>query len=301
MNFKQVEAFRAVMLSGSMTSAAKEMFTSQPNISRLIAQLELRTGFKLFERHAGRLIPTPEAESLFKDVERAFVGLDTIERSIANIQKRSTGHLRIASAPSIALTILPETLDAFVKIFPDAQVSIHIADSRTVAKWVASRYCDIGIASFITDRSGLKVSRLETFKAVCIVPANHRLANKQSPITLSDFKNERFFSLPEGDETRKQIDRLFYDAGAHRLDMYECPYSASICTMVGRGMGISIVNPMIATHFLHTGIVIKEMLPAPEFPYYSLSPSLYPASQLAIKFNELLTKNLSDPKNHAYN
>jgi len=44
-NFKQVEAFRAVMLSGSMTAAAEALHTSQPNISRLIAQLERLNGF----------------------------------------------------------------------------------------------------------------------------------------------------------------------------------------------------------------------------------------------------------------
>lgn len=58
MNFKQVEAFRAVMLSGSMTAAAEALHTSQPNISRLIAQLERLNGFSLFERIGSRLVPT---------------------------------------------------------------------------------------------------------------------------------------------------------------------------------------------------------------------------------------------------
>ncbi|HVL77579.1 MAG TPA: LysR family transcriptional regulator, partial [Noviherbaspirillum sp.] len=44
MNLKEVEAFRAVMLTGSMTAAAQQMHTSQPNISRLIARLEKSLG-----------------------------------------------------------------------------------------------------------------------------------------------------------------------------------------------------------------------------------------------------------------
>ncbi|RYH18807.1 MAG: LysR family transcriptional regulator, partial [Alcaligenaceae bacterium] len=55
MRFNQIDAFRAVMLSGSMTAAARELYTSQPNISRLISQLEMETGLTLFERKFGRL------------------------------------------------------------------------------------------------------------------------------------------------------------------------------------------------------------------------------------------------------
>ncbi|WP_369678880.1 LysR family transcriptional regulator [Sinorhizobium medicae] len=55
MRFSQVEAFRAVMLSGSTTAAAEILHTSQPNISRSISQLEKETGLRLFERLPGKL------------------------------------------------------------------------------------------------------------------------------------------------------------------------------------------------------------------------------------------------------
>jgi DNA-binding transcriptional LysR family regulator len=48
MNQRQIEAFRLVMLRGSMTAAAEELGTSQPSISRLIAELEESTGLALF-------------------------------------------------------------------------------------------------------------------------------------------------------------------------------------------------------------------------------------------------------------
>jgi DNA-binding transcriptional LysR family regulator len=73
MNLKHIEAFRAVMLAGSMTAAAKELFTSQPNISRLITQLERETGLLLFQRSGVRLIPTSEGNAFFREVERAYV------------------------------------------------------------------------------------------------------------------------------------------------------------------------------------------------------------------------------------
>jgi Transcriptional regulator len=54
MNQRQIDAFRLVMLRGSMTAAAEELGTSQPSISRLIAELEASTGLALFTRNGGR-------------------------------------------------------------------------------------------------------------------------------------------------------------------------------------------------------------------------------------------------------
>ena len=64
MNFRQIEAFRAVMVTGSATAAAKLLFITQPAISRLIADLEFATKLKLFVRKPNRLEATPEAQAL---------------------------------------------------------------------------------------------------------------------------------------------------------------------------------------------------------------------------------------------
>ena len=70
LNSRQIEAFRAVMLSGTTTAAAKILNTTQPGISRLLAQLQSASGLKLFEIQRGRLLPTPEARELFAAVQR---------------------------------------------------------------------------------------------------------------------------------------------------------------------------------------------------------------------------------------
>jgi DNA-binding transcriptional LysR family regulator len=149
MNFKQIEAFRAVMLSGSMTAAAESLHTSQPNISRLIAQLERSSGFRLFERVGGRLLPTDEGASLFADVQRAFIGLQSLEKSAQNIRRGGTGRLRIAAVPSLSLTFLPKVIQRFRRENPDVTISINTSDSPAVAHWTASQFCDLGLVSYI--------------------------------------------------------------------------------------------------------------------------------------------------------
>ncbi|CAJ3076526.1 LysR family transcriptional regulator [Burkholderia pseudomallei] len=61
LNLRQIEVFRAIMLTGSISGAAKLLHVSQPAVSRLISYAEQRLGLALFERIKGRLYPTPEA------------------------------------------------------------------------------------------------------------------------------------------------------------------------------------------------------------------------------------------------
>ena len=56
MNLRQIEVFRAVMLAGSVTDAARSLHVSQPGISRMLSHIELQLGLRLFERRKGRLL-----------------------------------------------------------------------------------------------------------------------------------------------------------------------------------------------------------------------------------------------------
>ncbi|AZV80881.1 LysR family transcriptional regulator (plasmid) [Parasedimentitalea marina] len=64
MNFKQLTAFREVMLTGSISEAARNLLRTQPAISSLISGMEEEIGVKLFVRQGARVHPTPEAHYL---------------------------------------------------------------------------------------------------------------------------------------------------------------------------------------------------------------------------------------------
>lgn len=243
MNFKQIEAFRAVMMSRSMTTAAGLLHTSQPNISRWIAMLERKVGFQLFQRVGTKLIPTAEAEAFYTDVERAFVGLESLDESASSIRQRGTGLLRIGAVGSIAESVLPDAIAIFRRDFPDIPVLLNVDRSEVVAKWTATGFCDIGFCSVPTDLPGLHFEDINVARGVCIVPRTHRLASR-SVVEPVDFDGEPFISLPAESANRREIDRHF--ASAARVLSIETPYATTICKMVGRGLGVSIVSPIVS-------------------------------------------------------
>jgi len=294
MNFKQVETFRAVMLSGSMTAAAESLHTSQPNVSRLIAQLERSSGFKLFERVSGRLLPTDEGAALFADVERAFIGLQSIEDSAQNIRRAGTGKLRIASVPSLSLTVLPRVIQRFRQQNPDVAISIHTSDSPTATHWTASQYCDLGLASYIGEETpGVNPTLICDVPGICIFPKGHRLAALET-IGPEDLRDEEFVSLLHNDGTRARIDRAFAMPLDRRKLNLETPFAATICSLVGLGLGVSIVSPMVALEYRHMGIEIRPFRPQIRFSTYLLLPADRPQSLLSQRFGALITEMLTE-------
>jgi DNA-binding transcriptional LysR family regulator len=286
-NLKHIEAFRAVMTAGSMTAAAKEMFTSQPNVSRLISQLERETGLVLFQRTGARLIPTSEGTAFFREVERAYVGLQGLANAAAQIRNLGTGRLRIAAMPSAGLTLVPRAIDRFQRRHPGATVTLHMNSSGTINHWTASQFCDLGVAVYISEASNCEVELLSSVPAMCVLPAGHRLAQK-SVIKPSDLQGEPFISLCHGDGTRAQMDEVFARAGVERVMAIEAQYSAICCEMVRLGMGVTLSHPIVARDFAGPDVAIRRFSPEVRFPIYLLYPPHRPRERLASAFVEVL-------------
>src|SRR4051812_20210035 len=97
LTFRQIEAFRAAAELSTATAAAHALGLGQPAVSRLLADLERRTGLTLFDRRGRGLALTAEGELLRQEVERSFIGLDAIAEAAAQIRRSATGLLRVAA------------------------------------------------------------------------------------------------------------------------------------------------------------------------------------------------------------
>ena len=125
-NSRQVEAFRAMMLTGSVTEAAKLMNVTQPAVSRLLRDFQALLKMELFEKRGTGLVPVAAATALYMEVERSFVGLERITATAEEIRSRRTGTLRIAALPALANGFLPRLLRA---------ISDGAAEPQSIVLW----------------------------------------------------------------------------------------------------------------------------------------------------------------------
>ncbi len=292
LNLRQLEAFRALMTTGTVSQAADRLNVSQPAVSVLIANLERNVGFPLFERRRGRLVPTPEAGFLLEEVERAFASLDKIAHAIHEIRGMTTGFLRVASLPGPAVRFLPRVIARFLDGRPQVNVSLHSRSSMKVREWVALGQIDLGLAEMPIDDPAIAWEPLIQ-RCVCVLPAGHPLAAKTT-ITPRDLADEPQISLYREHMTTRRLDAAFHAAGVVRRIRFEATMFASCCNFVREGAGIAFVDALTAEDFRGTGIEIRRFEPEICFDIALMRPANRPQSRLTQTFAAALKEAVAD-------
>ena len=290
-NSRQVEAFRATMLTGSVTEAAALMTVTQPAVSRLLRDLQALLKMELFERRGTGLVPTAAAMALYTEVERSFVGLDRIATAAEEIRGRRTGTLRIAALPALSNGYLPRLAGGFLKERPNLNLSFFGVISPIVVDWVLNNQCDIGFAEVPIAHSGLPCVRMPALPRVAVLPAGHRLAAK-AKLEPRDFEGEAFVSLSAGSTSRHLIDQIFNQDNVRRVLRVETSLSEIMCGMVSSGLGVAICDPFTAREFEGRGVVARPFLPQIDFEFAAVFPPQRSPSPVALDLVEVMRQAL---------
>jgi DNA-binding transcriptional LysR family regulator len=279
-NARQVEAFRAVMVTGSMTSAAELLSVSQPAVSRLIRDFEQAVSFPLFERRGNQIAPTPEAVALLSEVERAFVGLRRIAEHATAIRSQQAGSLRIAALPALAMGVLPRFVARFLRERTNLHVAVQGMPSHLVIEAVASGQADIGYAVGPLDRPGCHIEPIAS-PAVVIMPESHRLSSLKV-IRPRDIAGEKVVGVAADTLFRSRLDAALGDVP--RFVPVETPLSQIACVLVAEGVGIALVDPFSASEFIGSELVARPLKPSVEVGMLLLAPHQRATSALAHAF-----------------
>lgn len=285
MNFRQIEAFRTVMASGSVTGAAQLMSVSQPAVSRLVADLERNVGFPLFRKSGRNLVATEEGVTLYHEVKRAFVGLEDLKAKAEAIRHYRTGTLNLVTMPGLASRVLPELIGAFSKHYPDVGVWLEVLPRSEALAAMSTEQYDVCITSAPIDDVSLGGERLCDLQAYCVLPAAHPLIRKRE-IRPEDLEGERFISLPRDSLFGYQIMMLLEQHGVDcRLDI-QARTADAIYGLVGAGMGVSIIGPELPVVMDGDRLVFRPLRPAMYIDIMLVTRATAPTSRLGRQFCE---------------
>ena len=124
LKFRDLQVFFAVIESGSMAEAGRQLGLTQPAISEVIAQLELLFAARLFDRDTRGVEPTIYGRALLK---RAQAALDEVKqgvRDIAFLTDPTRGEVWIGCAQRLSAAIMPQIVERFSQTYP--RIVLHI-------------------------------------------------------------------------------------------------------------------------------------------------------------------------------
>ena len=290
-SLRQVEAFKAVIDTGSVTGAANLLHVSQPSLSRLLKTLEGSLGFSLFERRKGRLVATPEALLLYEEVQKYFRSLQTLAQTAVDIRSLSRGHLRLASFAALSIAVTPRAIKRFCHLNPAMRVSTTTGQSRQVVDLVAARFADLGIADPMAVSDSVRVEKRWQFPCVCVVPEGHPLAARER-IGIEDLTGETLIGLGREFLSRYRQGAALYDSLAPYMHI-QVQQSIAACALVAENAGVAIVDPFTARQWQPMGLAIRPLTVDIPFEICVVASREIPLSIAARQFLALFEEELS--------
>lgn len=197
MRLKQLEAFNAVMLTGTVSGAARLLYVSQPAVTQTLQHAELQLGYPLFVRQHNRLIPTPQALALYPEVQRAMSQLEVVRR-MASALGQEAQPFRIIMVPSLAVQALPDALRLWRQQHPERPIKIRLLHSREVLSAIALQEADIGIIYGALSHPALVQHRISTGRLVCVSRAS-AASPKPAATALKHILSEPFICIDDHD------------------------------------------------------------------------------------------------------
>ncbi|SMX32654.1 LysR family transcriptional regulator [Maliponia aquimaris] len=260
MDIKQMEVFEAIMRSGTVSAAARELGMTQSAVSRILARFETEIGYELFQRTNGRLASTSRAEAVLVHVREVLASVAGLRDMRADAVTRREDLLRFVTVPSLAHALLPSVLSAYLERRPGTRYAFDVRTTENAVEATVRRQADFAIVALPVSHPTLTVTPLYRSTSCCILRRDHPLATRDR-ITARDLRDERLIFLHRRQPTRKLIEEAFARAGVLPNIAIETANVITACRCTARGLGISVVNGLMASYASDEDLVILPFEP----------------------------------------
>lgn len=144
MDFR-LKAFHSVATNLSFTKASKELYISQPAISKHIHELEVKYKTPLFDRSGNRIALTRAGELLLSHTQALLSAYRQMDFEMNLLTDNFSGELRMGASTTIAQYVLPPILSSFIRKFPDIHVSLMNGNSRDIEQALRDGKITLGL------------------------------------------------------------------------------------------------------------------------------------------------------------
>ena len=287
MTLRQIEVIRAIMVMGTINGAAKLLNVSAPGISRIVKHTERSLGMRFFERRNGRFFPTAEAERVFDQVNLLYKKVDDLNFILSKMQRGGLSELKIGSVPSISQVMVPQAVKQLRKRFPDVRLDINILKIEETIDYLLLGKGECVAISYRFDHPSLHFEPLASGELLCIVPADHELADKNE-VTAEEITRYPLIGIDPNDPYGRIMTNIF-ERNNLAYDMtIKARFGTTVCALVQSGLGIAVIDQFTVARFGLTDVKLLRIAEPTQFETYVAVKRGAPLSRQAEHFIECL-------------
>lgn len=274
-NLSLYRAFYSVAKHQNISIAAKELYISQPAISKAIKKLEENLEITLFNRSSRGVSLTEEGNLLYNYIDKAFDNIEAGEEQIKKIKDLGIGHIKIGVSTTLCKFVLLKYLKDFISQNPHIKITIMTQSSNDTIKLLRNNKIDVGLIGASEKVAGLDFYSLGTINDIFVASPsyleNFKLRNDEAP----SFKNIDFMLLNKGNVSRDYVDKYFVSKNITFENYIEVTSMDLLIDFAKIGLGVSCVIKELILDELEKGTLVEVPL--------DIS---IPQRQLGFAFNE---------------
>lgn len=257
-NLSQYKIFYEVAKAGNISKAAKELYISQPAISKAIGKLEDSLGLSLFTRSPRGVQLTSEGEILFEHAREAFEALERGEQELRRIQEFDIGHLRIGVSNTLCKYILLPYLKTFIDQYPHMKVTIESQSTVQTLNRLEQQKIDLGLVaepSLRKDLSFIPVMDIQDIFVSTRAYLENLYLREGSDTNI--FETGNIMLLDENNMTRHHVDEYMAENAIFPHQILEVTTMDLLIEFAKIGLGVACVIRELVQKELDTGVLVE--------------------------------------------
>ena len=263
-NLSSYRIFYTVANTGNISKAAKELYISQPAISKSIQKLEESVGCKLFSRSSRGVVLTDEGKLLYEHVSEAFETLTMGEEKLKRSIELGVGHLEIGVSSTLCKYLLLPYLKEFIRQNPHISISISCQSTNDTLKLLEDNKIDIGLIGKPENLKNIHFDFLEEIEDI-FVAAKDYLRNLKARGIQKDhiLQSSTLMLLDKNNMTRQYIDDYLQENQIIIKDSIDISDMDLLIDFARIGVGVACVIKNFVREDLENGTLVEIPLGFP--------------------------------------
>lgn len=263
-NLSSYRIFYTVANTGNISKAAKELYISQPAISKSIQKLEESVGCKLFSRSSRGVVLTDEGKLLYEHVSEAFETLTLGEEKLKRSIELGVGHLKIGVSSTLCKYLLLPYLKEFIRQNPHISISISCQSTNDTLKLLEDNKIDIGLIGKPENLKNIHFDFLEEIEDI-FVAAKDYLRNLKARGIQKDhiLQSSTLMLLDKNNMTRQYIDDYLQENQIIIKDSIDISDMDLLIDFARIGVGVACVIKNFVREDLENGTLMEIPLGFP--------------------------------------